>query len=108
MSDQKQPIFQVTNFTDLNREILQFDEVGTDLTLNTPKRFFRGRAQVQFSPRMPPTLFIFELDEKTIDECFKVYDLQLGKAVAHMRMKMVAEGKLGPIIPATSLPPLPK
>jgi len=104
MSDQKQSIFQVTNFTDLNREILQFDEVGTD----TPKRFFRGRAQVQFNPRQPPTLFIFELDEKTIDECFKVYDLQLGKAVAHMRMKMVAEGKLGPIIPATTLPPLPK
>jgi hypothetical protein len=104
MSDQKQSVFQVTTFTDLNREILQFDEVGTD----TPKRFFRGRAQIQFNPRMPPTVVIFEFDEKTIEECFKAYDLKLGVVVAQMKMKLTAEGKLGPILPAKTLPPLPK
>ena len=111
MSEQPQtqpkPVYQVTTFTDMNREILQFDEVGA----NPPKRIFRGRAQVPLdsNPRAPLTGIIFEFDEPTILECFKAWELQLGKVVTQIKMRMAVEGKgAGTIIPAKTMPPLPK
>jgi len=104
---QPKPVYQVTNFTNMEREVIQFDEVGA----NPPKRIFRGRAQVQLdpNPRAPLTGIVFEFEEKTIEECFKAWELQLGKVITQIKMQMAVEGKgAGPIIPARTMPPLPK
>lgn len=104
MSDQPQPIYQVTTFTDMKRDILQFDVVGA----NPPKRIFRGSRQFQINPRTPPTLIVFDFDEKTVEECFKAYDLKWEKINAQLKMQAIAAGKdVGGIVPAKTLPPLP-
>jgi hypothetical protein len=104
---ENKPIYQVTNFTDLSREILQFEPVGIPLAGATPeKKFYQGRATVRLNQKGPPMNVFFDFKtEQSVAECFQHFNQKLMETIKQIQKD---QANKGPVVPATAMPSLPK